>query len=191
MNDDMWRAIVCCDASYDGQFYYGLITTGIFCRPSCKSRTPRRENVRIFNTPAEAIGAGLRPCKRCRPDVSGWRSPEEELARKLTELITASYRQPLTLSEMARRLYVSPFYLQRSFKRVMKVSPVQYLKQVRLNAAKQLLAQTEETVSEIARKVGFRSSTHFASVFQRETRHTPTAYRRLYGQLHPERTVQR
>jgi len=70
MTDDMWKAIVECDSSYDGTFYYGLRTTKIFCKPSCKSKTPNRENVGIFATPENARRAGLRPCKRCRPDDS-------------------------------------------------------------------------------------------------------------------------
>ncbi|MCL6516792.1 Ada metal-binding domain-containing protein [Alicyclobacillus sp.] len=69
VNDAQWRAIVNCDAAFDGQFFYGVTSTGVFCRPSCRSRTPRRENVRIFHSNREAQAAGFRPCKHCHPET--------------------------------------------------------------------------------------------------------------------------
>ena len=68
MNAEIWEAIIHCDPAYDGKFYYGVHTTGIFCRPSCKSKKPKRENVSTFKTIDEALSAGFRPCKRCRPE---------------------------------------------------------------------------------------------------------------------------
>jgi AraC family transcriptional regulator of adaptative response / methylphosphotriester-DNA alkyltransferase methyltransferase len=184
MNEAVWKAIVECDPSFDGQFYYGLVTTGIFCRPSCKSKTPKREHVKIFETPEQAIQAGLRPCKRCRPEEPAWRSAEEELVKKLLAVIDSSYGEPLTLHEMAERLFVSPFYLQRCFKRVMNISPGKYLLQKRIEQAKRLLAETNESITEIALQVGFRNSSHFTTVFQRETRFKPTRYRKLVARRH-------
>ncbi|MCL6516648.1 Ada metal-binding domain-containing protein [Alicyclobacillus sp.] len=69
MPEDLWHAIVNCDVAYDGRFYYGVVSTGVFCRPSCRSKTPKREHVRIFLTTGEARAAGFRPCKRCKPDL--------------------------------------------------------------------------------------------------------------------------
>ncbi|UFJ40756.1 helix-turn-helix domain-containing protein [Brevibacillus humidisoli] len=189
MNDWMWRAIASCDPAYDGQFYYGLVTTGVFCRPSCRSRTPKRDHVRIFYHPDEARQSGLRPCKRCRPEELDWRSPEEELAKKLVGLITDCYHETLTLADMSQRLFVSPFYLQRCFTRVMKMSPGQYLRKTRIEAAKQLLTTTDTTITEIAQQVGFHSSAHFSSVFHRETSCTPTEYRLRYREPETERMV--
>lgn len=76
MKEHLWKAIVNGDLSYDGRFFYGVNTTGVFCRPSCNSRKPKREHVRIFSTIREAMAAGFRPCKRCRPDLP--RCPGEE-----------------------------------------------------------------------------------------------------------------
>lgn len=75
IEEGLWEAIVNNDSSYNGVFYYGVITTGIFCRPSCKSKCPLKEHVRIFESTDEAISADFRPCKRCRPD--GARLPDE------------------------------------------------------------------------------------------------------------------
>lgn len=181
MNEAIWKAIVDCDPSFDGQFYYGLVTTRIFCRPSCKSKTPKRDHVKIFQTPAQAEQAGLRPCKRCRPEELAWRSADAELVQKLVEVIDSSYTEPLTLQQMAEKLFVSPFYLQRSFKRVMHISPGKYVTQKRMEQAKKLLAETSGSVTDIALQVGFRNSAHFASVFQKETLYQPTQYRKLYA----------
>lgn len=178
MNEEIWRAIVECDPKYDGQIFYGLVTTGIFCKPSCKSKTPKRENVKIFYSAADAKEAGLRPCKRCRPEELHSLSSEEELTHKLMQLINEFYTEPLTLHEMAARLYVSPFYLQKSFKKVMNISPSKYLAMKRLATAKTLLVkETEESITSIAMQVGFPNSSHFASVFQKETGYSPTHYR--------------
>ncbi|WP_406657472.1 Ada metal-binding domain-containing protein [Methanolobus sp. ZRKC2] len=68
-DNEKWDAVVSCDETYDGNFFYGVRTTGVFCRPSCKSRTPRRKNVEFFKTIDEAYTSGLRPCKKCRPDL--------------------------------------------------------------------------------------------------------------------------
>lgn len=183
MNEERWRAIVECDSAYDGQFWYGVLTTGIFCRPSCKSRVPKQENIRIFDSTRDAEQTGLRPCKRCQPQVVQWRPADEELARRVEQLIDECYQEPLTLQEMATRLFVSPFYLQRSFTRQMKCSPAKYLIQKRVESAKKLLAETTFNVTEIAMQVGFRTSAYFAHVFQKETGQTPTHYRREIEQV--------
>lgn len=177
MNEEMWRAIVHCDPAYDGSFYYGLHTTGIFCRPSCKSKTPKRENVSIFSTPDDARRAGLRPCKRCRPEENGWRSQEELLTQQAVEIMTQHYHQSLSLPELAARLFVSPFYLQRCFQRVMNLSPARFLLLQRLEKAMHLLRHTQDSITTIALKVGFQSSSHFSVVFRKETGCSPSAYR--------------
>lgn len=178
MNEESWRAIVECDDAYDGQFWYGVLTTGIFCRPSCKSRMPKQENIRIFTSTQEAERIGLRPCKRCRPLAARWRSADEELAKRVEKLIDECYQEPLTLQDMAARLFVSPFYLQRSFTRQKDCSPGKYLSRRRVEAAKKLLAETKQSVTVIAMQVGFRTSAYFAHVFLKETGLTPTQYRR-------------
>ncbi|WP_139491306.1 bifunctional transcriptional activator/DNA repair enzyme AdaA [Brevibacillus dissolubilis] len=177
MNDQQWHTIIACDTRFDGQFFYGVMTTGIFCKPSCKSRTPRRDNVRIFPTQADAIAAGLRPCKRCRPEETAFCSPEQELTAKLIRFIDDSYQKPLTLGDMADHLFVSPFYLQKCFRKTMNLSPFKYLTQKRVETAKSLLTTTDQTISQIAQAAGFHTSAHFSTVFQRETGSTPSDYR--------------
>ncbi|WP_289135042.1 bifunctional transcriptional activator/DNA repair enzyme AdaA [uncultured Brevibacillus sp.] len=177
MNEEYWQAIVSCDNAYDGQFWYGVLTTGIFCRPSCKSRVPKKENIRIFANTAEPESIGLRPCKRCQPHLQHWRPADEELANRVEQLIDKCYQEPLTLQEIASRLFVSPYYLQRSFTRLKLCSPTQYLSQKRVDAAKELLTETTSSVTDIAMQVGFRTSAYFAQVFHKVTGQTPTQYR--------------
>ncbi|MFY0544133.1 bifunctional transcriptional activator/DNA repair enzyme AdaA [Brevibacillus sp. H7] len=182
MNEQMWRAIVDCDPAYDGQFYYGLQTTGIFCKPSCRSKTPNPENVRIFLTTGDAKKAGLRPCKRCRPEEPFRLTSEEELAQKAAAFLTQHCHQPLSLQQIAAELFVSPYHLQRCFQKVMGVSPAKFLLRKRLKAAQHLLGNTQESITTIALQVGFQSSSHFSAVFHKETGCSPTAYRQCQSQ---------
>jgi AraC family transcriptional regulator, regulatory protein of adaptative response / methylphosphotriester-DNA alkyltransferase methyltransferase len=177
MKTEYWQAIVDCDKEYDGEFYYGVLTTGIFCRPSCKSRLPKVNNVKIFRSVEEAENEGLRPCKRCRPQFMVNQSSAEELIAKVKQLIEASYAADLSLHEIASRCYVSPFYLQRVFKQVTQISPTQYLIKKRIEAAKQLIEQPAFSITEIALQVGFKNPAHFSSVFSKEVGLPPSKYR--------------
>ncbi|PYI56566.1 bifunctional transcriptional activator/DNA repair enzyme AdaA [Paenibacillus flagellatus] len=177
MNDEQWRAIVECDPAYDGVFYYGLSTTGIFCKPSCKSRTPKRDNVSVYPDNAAPLKDGLRPCKRCRPDAENGPTFEEELAERAARLVRERFREPLSLTAIADELYVSPFHLQKRFTKVMGMSPSKYLTLTRLEAAKSMLAETGDSVTAVALSCGFRSSAYFSAVFLKEIGMTPTAYR--------------
>jgi AraC family transcriptional regulator of adaptative response/methylated-DNA-[protein]-cysteine methyltransferase len=133
--DTLWQAVLERDASQDGRFYYGVLSTGVYCRPSCPSRRPLRRNARFYQTPAEAEAAGLRPCKRCRPlELSG-----DPMARKIESLcryIESHADADLRLEALAKRAHTSPFHLQRSFKAVLGVSPKQYVEAVRLRSLK-------------------------------------------------------
>lgn len=173
--DKEWEAIVGCDAGEDGRFYYGVSTTGIFCRPSCKSRTPNREHVRIFDTAAAAQAEGLRPCKRCRPD--GLRLPDEEWAESIAAVIRRQHPERLTLRTLAEQQHASPYHLQRTFKRVRGMSPAEYLLRVRVEAAMTLLNESRLSIAEIGERVGMPSAAHFASAFRKITGQAPTQYR--------------
>ncbi len=175
MNEEWWEAIIRCDSAYDGTFFYGVATTGIFCRPSCKSKPPKKENVRIFFSVDEAESAQFRPCKRCRPDQTRW--PDEELAQLAVALIESRYQEPLTLAELARMLHVSPYHLHRTFARIVGQTPAEYLRTTRLEAAQRLLMKTDMTITDIAMTVGFPSASHFSTVFQKHVGMTPTAFR--------------
>ena len=174
MREEQWRAIVECDAAYDGQFYYAVATTGIYCRPSCKSRTPKPENVRIF-TRREEAAEQYRPCKRCRPDAVRW--PDEELAERVRAVIGQRYAETLTLQRMAEELHVSPYHLHHVFKRVTGQTPNDVLVATRLAKAKELLTAKGRSVTEVAGAVGYGNAGHFATVFVKHVGVSPREYR--------------
>lgn len=140
MTDLQWEAVQRRDAAADGTFVFAVTTTGVFCRPSCPSRAPRREHVRFFATPADAVQAGFRPCKRCRPTApvaapgADWVTAA---ARQIEATIAAGERPP-TLTALAAVVSVSPYHLQRTFRKLLGVSPRQYAaaqRRVRLKGA--------------------------------------------------------
>lgn len=176
MKEEVWEAIIECNPLYDGKFFYGVATTGIFCRPSCKSKRPKRENVRVFSSMDEAVEANFRPCKRCRPDHARW--PDEDLVENVIKLIEHCYPEPLTLSKLADMLHISPYHLHRTFKRVFGQTPAEYLRATRLKAAQQLLSEKGKTVTEIAMAVGFSNAGHFTTVFLKQVGLVPSAWRR-------------
>ncbi|PIK32442.1 AraC family transcriptional regulator [Bacillus siamensis] len=179
LTDEKWNAIIHNDVSYDGVFYYAVKTTGIFCRPSCKSRVPNKENVLVFDTAEAAIKRHFRPCKRCRPN--GLRLPDEEWVAQITEYIDGHYHEPLTLSILADMCHGSPYHLQRTFKKIRGISPIEYIQKKRLAKAGDLLMHTDKTVMEIALTVGFPNTAHFATLFQKRTGSSPTEYRKTAG----------
>jgi AraC family transcriptional regulator, regulatory protein of adaptative response / methylphosphotriester-DNA alkyltransferase methyltransferase len=179
LNEEVWEAIINCDPTYDGKFYYGVVTTGIFCRPSCRSKNPKRENVRVFWSINDAISANFRPCKRCRPDHLRW--PDEDLAHLVLERIENQYQEPITLATLAHMFHISPYHLHRTFKRIVGTTPAEYLRTVRMKAAKRMLEETDKSIAEIAITVGFPNAAHFSTVFQRHYGMVPSAYRNQCG----------
>lgn len=175
LTDRRWQAIAQCDASFDGEFYYGVSTTGIFCRPSCKSKTPAREHVRIFRNADEALARRFRPCKRCKPD--GLSFPDAEWCRRMKDWLDAHYGENVTLERLAETFHASPFHLQRIFKRIEGVSPAVYLQRIRMDEAGRLLEDTDLTVGEIGAAVGVSSAAHFSTLFHRFHGASPTQYR--------------
>jgi AraC family transcriptional regulator, regulatory protein of adaptative response / methylated-DNA-[protein]-cysteine methyltransferase len=111
-----WQAVQTRAVHFDGLFYYGVVSTGVYCRPSCPSRQPKRENVRFFALPEAARAAGLRACKRCNPDVTELRDPQAELVRSICHLLDAAGQDTPDLAELSNEVAVSRFYLQRLFK---------------------------------------------------------------------------
>jgi AraC family transcriptional regulator of adaptative response / methylphosphotriester-DNA alkyltransferase methyltransferase len=177
MNDEYWEAIATCNAAYDGVFFYGVKTTGIFCRPSCKSRTPKKENVLIFFDHHTPLDKGWRPCKRCRPDQMINISPRKQLVERTTEFLTKNFSRDLTLEEIAKTVYTSPFYLQRIFKEEMKRTPAQFVVEKRIDAAKEFLMSSSLSITAISYEVGFKSPSHFATIFRKVTGFSPSDFR--------------
>ena len=175
VTDEQWNAIVGNDAGYDDQFLYAVKTTGIFCRPSCKSRPPNRLNVRVFENAQVALAARFRPCKRCKP--TGMTVPDLEWIDQIVRYIDRHFPEPLSLEHLAEVCHGSPYHLQRTFKRVRGVSPTEYIQHVRIRYAAQELKHTSLTVSEVALKAGIPNVSYFVTLFKRITGYTPLQYR--------------
>ncbi|WP_274650726.1 bifunctional transcriptional activator/DNA repair enzyme AdaA [Paenibacillus humicola] len=173
--DEQWQAVVRNDAAFDGTFYYAVKTTGVFCRPSCKSKPPLRANVIIFSDAEQALLARFRPCKRCRP--SDPLSPDEAWTERIAGWIDSRYGEPLSLGALAELFHGSPFHLQRTFKRIKGTTPAVYMQRVRIERAKETLAASDKPVSAVAAEVGIPNAAHFATLFQKQTGMTPTAFR--------------
>ncbi len=156
------------DARFDGLFFVGVKTTGIFCRPVCPATPPKERNVQYFSTALGALQAGLRPCLRCRPEAApgspAWRGVQTTLARAVRMIDNGEWREQ-SLPEFAERLGVSDRYLRRLFTQQLGIAPLQYANFRRVLFAKQLLQQTALPVTEVAYIAGFGSVRRFNSVF--------------------------
>ncbi|ASS74221.1 hypothetical protein CIG75_03960 [Tumebacillus algifaecis] len=179
MDNTQWKAIFSCDSRYDGKFFYALSSTGTFCKPSCSSRTPNPKNVRIFYNEEAARSSGFRPCQRCRPDHADWEGLKRELFVKTKKYILHHYDQKLTLKDIGDALEKNPYYIQRTFKEMMGISPLQFLHDVRIEKSKGLLKEGHLSTTQISFDVGFSSLSHFSKVFKEKTGMTPKRYREV------------
>ncbi|MGL4939051.1 DNA-3-methyladenine glycosylase 2 family protein [Shewanella sp.] len=172
------------DPRFDGKFFVGVLTTGIYCRNVCPAVAPKEENVRYFESPIAAAQTGLRPCLRCRPDSAPgsnpWKGTDTTLDRALS-LIDAGIlcgEQGLTVSELADKLGISRRYLNKLFIDGFGSSPKQYALYRQLLFAKQLLHQTPLPITQIALAAGFNSLRRFNEAFQQRLQLTPTQLRK-------------
>ncbi|MBS0505750.1 MAG: helix-turn-helix domain-containing protein [Proteobacteria bacterium] len=188
-DDARYLALKARDARFDGRFFTGVTSTGIYCRPVCAVRTPRRENCRFFALAAQAESAGFRPCLRCRPELApqllAWSVQDAGaiLVRQALRLLDApeSSGQPeggALVARLAARLGVSDRHLRRIFEAVLGISPLQYLQTRRLLAAKQLLTDTQLPVTQVALASGFASVRRFNTAFGAHYGLNPTQLRR-------------
>lgn len=176
-DEEKWQAVVNGDRSYDGVFLYGVTTTGIFCKPSCKSKTPVHGNVVFFDNTAEAVESGFRACKRCRPDKAVF-EPELELVKRLENIIDAEYSCQIDVNCISNQLGISQTHLTRLFKRHRGLTPTQYIAKTRVSNALELLNQGGLSVLEVAFAVGFKSMSTFYKSFKEQTGHNPNEYRK-------------
>ena len=177
ITDAQWQAIVTNDSQFDDVFFYGVKTTKIFCRPSCKSRIPNRENVEFFLDKEEALKAGYRSCKRCKS--GGERVPDDEWTGQIKDFIEKFYREHLTLDIIASECHGSPYHLHRVFKKQMGITPLSYLHQIRIEKAQELLVHHQLDIQKIGEAVGIPNSAQFSTLFKKITKMTPSEYRRL------------
>ncbi|MGL4818680.1 MAG: bifunctional transcriptional activator/DNA repair enzyme AdaA [Bacilli bacterium] len=178
LTDEKWHAIITNDEVYNHQFVYAVTTTKIFCKPSCKSRVPKKENVRIFQNEQQAIQNNFRPCKRCKP--MNEHLPETEMVNVLSEYIERHFNTHLTLRKLAEIGRVSPYHMHRTFKKVKGVTPLAYVQHVRMLAAKTYLIETNESVAAIASSVGVTNVPYFIALFKKQTGQTPKQYRQSH-----------
>jgi AraC family transcriptional regulator of adaptative response/methylated-DNA-[protein]-cysteine methyltransferase len=170
-----WQAIEKRDAAFDGLFWYGVLTTGIYCRPSCPSRQPKRENVAFFALPDAARRTGLRACQRCRPDEISFRDPQAELVRSICQLIDENVEERPDLTFLSRQLKVSPYHLQRLFKKLMGISPHQYGKARRAEIFKAGVKEGQSVV-EAMFDAGYGSSSRLYEKAAAQLGMTPATY---------------
>jgi AraC family transcriptional regulator of adaptative response / DNA-3-methyladenine glycosylase II len=180
------------DRRFDGVFFTGVTSTGIFCRPSCPARTPASANVVFFRHAAAAGDAGFRPCRRCRPELAPghpeWNRRADLTGRALA-MIGAGQADALGVAGLARRLGVSERHLRRELQAEVGVGPAQLMQNRRLSTARLLLDQTDLAVTDVAFAAGFGSIRRFNEAFRHAFDLTPTEVRRPGRQLGQEITL--
>ncbi|GHU82755.1 bifunctional transcriptional activator/DNA repair enzyme protein Ada [Clostridia bacterium] len=178
-----WEAVINNDSAYDGKFYYAVKSTGVFCKPSCKSKTPLPMNVEYFASVAAAIQEGFRPCKRCRPDLLNYQ-PQLEIAEDVKRIIDSFHGEREQLIEQLANIGVSPHRLSEIFKEHFGLTPNQYADNLKIQSAKRQLANTVPPILDIAFSLGFDSLSAFYSFFRKHTQMTPKEFRdvSVYGQ---------
>lgn len=174
-NDARWQAVVRRDGGAAAGFVYGVRTTGVYCRPGCASRLPRRENVRFFDASASAEQAGFRACKRCRPNAA---PPEDAQAAAILQACQAieQAEEAPALADLARAAGLSPSRFQRAFKQTVGVTPKQYAMEHRRNRVRGRLAEGAPVTAALY-DAGYGSSSSFYQESTATLGMTPTAYR--------------
>jgi AraC family transcriptional regulator of adaptative response / DNA-3-methyladenine glycosylase II len=190
-DDAYYLALKTKDARFDGHFFTGVTSTGIYCRPVCRVRTPQRNHCRFFELAAQAQSAGFRPCLRCRPELAPrlglgavWSLQDSSaiLARQAAQLLDNDAlwgTETPSVFGLALRMGVSVRHLHRIFKAQFGISPIAYLQTRRLLAAKQWLSDTDLPMAQIAKLSGFGSVRHFNASLRQHYQRQPSALRRL------------
>jgi AraC family transcriptional regulator of adaptative response / DNA-3-methyladenine glycosylase II len=177
----LYAAFMAKDTRFDGRFFVGISSTGIYCRPVCRAKQPKAENCTFYATAAEAEQAGYRPCLLCRPELAPGTSTTDatvNLIQRATRLLEENCGSEQNLDELAALLGCTSRHLRRVFMAEYKVSPVQYLQTCRLLLAKNLLTDTDLSVLEVAMASGFGSLRRFNDLFKTHYKLSPTALRK-------------
>ena len=174
--ENQWQAVLNRDAGQDGRFVFAVSSTGVYCRPSCPSRRPRRENVTFFAQPNDAEKAGYRACLRCRPKAIGGNA-QMELVKAVCRYIEQHLDEPITLARLGSAFRQSPFHLQRTFKSVLGISPRAYADSCRVNQLKHNL-RAGHSVTRAMYDAGYSSSSRLYERTASQLGMTPDKYRR-------------
>ena len=191
-NDACYSALVTHDTRFDGRFFVGVSSTGIYCRPVCHAKKPKKENCRFFASAAAAEQCGFRPCMRCRPEQSPGKSAVDRITR--LSLVAASHIEAGALRDsslklLATQLGVTDRHLRRAFSETFGVSPVQYAQAQRLLLARHLLRNTSLSVLDVAMASGFNSLRRMNELFQSRTHKNPGQIRRSTNKVFQEELV--
>jgi AraC family transcriptional regulator of adaptative response / DNA-3-methyladenine glycosylase II len=179
--DAAYAAILARDPRFDGLFFVGVSTTGIYCRPICPAKTPGRDRCKYFSSAAAAELEAYRPCLRCRPELAPGRAHIDAVGRLASiafSRIDDGALNEMSVEELAAEFGVTGRHLRRSVERAFGVTPIQLAQTQRLLTAKRLLTDTQLSIGEVAFAAGFSSLRRFNALFQERYRLSPTAIRR-------------
>jgi len=174
--DSRWQAVLARDGASDGKFVFAVSSTGVYCRPSCPSKRPRRENVTFFRRPQEAESAGFRECLRCRPKALAG-NPRQQIVKAICRYIEQHLDEPLTLTKLGEAFRQSPFHLQRTFKAVLGITPKEYADSCRMRGFRQNL-KAGHSVTRAMHDAGYSSTSRLYSRTASELGMEPSKYRR-------------
>jgi AraC family transcriptional regulator of adaptative response/methylated-DNA-[protein]-cysteine methyltransferase len=176
-DESFWRAVLDRDSRFDGRIFFGVRSTGIYCRPSCPARRPRREQVVFFRIPEAAERAGFRSCRRCQPRNATTFDPQVEMVRRACDYIEGHADELPTLDDLSAHTGVSPYHLQRVFKRIAGITPRQYAEAFRLDQFKAGVKKGA-TVAGAMYDAGYGSSSRLYERAPARLGMTPAEYRR-------------
>ena len=179
--DACYKALISRDSRFDGKFYVGVVSTGIYCRPVCRVRRPKAVNCRFYESTAAAEQAGFRPCLLCRPEnAPGWSTNDisHQLALNAARLMRNNLHESQPVADIAKQLGVTDRHLRRLFEQHLGVKPIDYLLTQRRLMARRLLAGTQLTVNDIAIAAGFGSTRRLQANFQQHYHCTPGELRK-------------
>lgn len=177
--DVFWQAVEKRDARFNGTFFFAVRTTGIYCKPSCAARTPKRQNVTFFDTPKLAESEGFRACRRCKPASSGDKDPQIEMALKVCQLIEDGIKggeENVSLEFLGEKTGTSPHHLQRTFKSILGITPKQYATALKVKNFKEQV-QRGDDVTDAMYDAGFGSSRALYEKAADNLGMTPAAYK--------------